>query len=260
MKTRLTVTLLALILPVGGARADARIEYRHVEGQGAALSQMLIGQGRLRVDIDGSTSAIFDPGTGTLIAIDHAERSYTRMGQAEIQQLSTGLGQAMAQFEAAMADLPPEMRAQMAGMLGGMLPGAGGEPMVRVSDTGRNERVAGHACRVFETRVQGQLVGESCLGSLDALDGLSRADRRTLEQVMAMSEQLFEPLANSPLGNMMDLSPFKGGGKFPLRMTDIEAGRRNSSEFAGIDGAALDPALFEVPAGYREQRLEFPGL
>ena len=75
-------------------------------------------------------------------------------------------------MEQALANVPPEMRAQMQGMIGGAVPGMGGEAMVKVEDTGRGDTVAGHACTIYRTQVQGRTVNESCMGDVSALDDL----------------------------------------------------------------------------------------
>lgn len=97
------------------------------------------------------------------------------------------------------------------------------------------------------------------MGSTAVLDGLSKADRRTLDSALAMSTELAESMSQGPLGNMVDLGPFKAG-LFPLRVTDIEGGRRATSEFTGIKSESPWPDLFATPAGYSEEKIEMPKL
>lgn len=253
--------VLALIcaLPAGTALADARVDFRATEGGGASIQSLFIGHGKLRSDADASTSVIMDPGSGSMTILQHDQRKYIRMGRAEIEKMSGALGAAMAQMEQALADLPPDMRAQMQGMVGGALGGTGGQPMVQVVQTGQRDNVAGYACTIYQTQMQGRTVGESCMGSTSVLDALSAADRRILDSALAMTQELAEGMAQGPLANMVDLGPFKAG-LFPLRVTDIDNGRRATSEFAGIDDSSLSAELFAVPSGYREEKIEMPDL
>lgn len=259
MTLRPLIFAIACALPLGTVLADARISYQSTEGGGAQMESVLIGHGKVRSDAGRDTSVIIDAGTGTMIILDHGKREFTRLGQAEMEQMSAALNSAMRQMEQAMANVPPEMREQMRGMMGGALPGMGGEAMVKVEDTGRRDTVAGYACTIYQTRVSGRLVNEQCMGSASVLDGLPAADRDTLERAMRTTTRMLEDLSSGPLSQFADMSPFKAG-LVPLRVTDIEGSRRGTSEFTGIDTASLDAGLFAVPSGYREQKLEIPEL
>jgi hypothetical protein len=250
--------LFALVV-APGVLADARIEFRQVEGDTPALGSILVGHGKVRVDSDRSNSVIFDPAAETIWVLDHAERRYSRMTRADLERIGASLGSAVSRLDDALASVPPEVRAQMQELIGGMLPGGApgsGAPMVRMSETGRTLRVAGRSCRVFETVVMGEVVAETCLADPAVLDELGAAERRTLEQVMRMSEAWMEPLAKSPIGNAIDMGFFRDN-RVPLRATDFEDGRRNTSEFAGISRGPIPADLFRAPAGYRDRPLEF---
>ncbi len=246
---------LACAMPAADARADARIDFRATEGGGASIQSLFIGQGKLRSDANAGTSVIMDPDTGTMTILQHDKRKYIHMGKAEIEQMSGALKSAMVQMEQSMANLPPAMRAQMQGMMGG----SGGKPMVQVVQTSQRETVAGHACTIYQTQAQGRTVSEACMGSTAVLGGLSAADRRILDSALAMTTKLAESMSQGPLGNMVDLGPFKAG-LFPLRVTDIEGRRRATSEFAGIKTGSLSADLFATPPGYREEKIEIPKL
>lgn len=259
MTYRPLILALALALPGTFAHADSTINFRATEGGGAAIQSMQVAHGKVRTDADGSTSVIFDTGSQAMIVLDHGKREFTRIGKAEMEQMGQTLNQAMRQMEQAMANVPPEMRAQMQGMLGGAIPGMGGDALVKVEETGQRDRVAGHACTVYRTQVQGRTVNESCMGDVSVLSELPAADRATLDAAMAMTRAIVEELASGPLAQFADMTPFKDG-LMPLRVTDIEGGRRSTSEFAGIDTSPIAADRFAVPSGYREQKLEMPNL
>lgn len=258
MTLRPLAFLVAMTLPAA-ALADARIQYRPTEGGGGSIQSFLIGHGKVRTDADAETSVILDPASEVLLVLDHGERTFMRMGRAEIEQMSATLGAAMSTMEQAMAGMPPEMREQMQGMLGDSLPAAGGENMVKVVATGQRATVAGHTCSIYRTQVQGDIVNETCMGDIAAFTDLSAADRQTLDRALAMTQQLTEALASGPLAKYVDMSTFQAG-MVPLRVTDVDGGRRSTSEFAGVDDSALPADLFNVPAGYSQQKLEMPSL
>lgn len=257
MKLRPMMIAMSLGLPTA-ALADARIDYRTVEGQGGAMQSLLIGADRIRSDAD-ETSVIFDTSAKTMTVIDHDRREFTRIGQAEMQQMNAALSQAMQQMEQALANVPPEMREQMKGMMGGAIPGMGDGPLVKVEDTGRSDTVAGHRCTVYRTQMQGRTISESCMGDLSVLGGLSGSDRATLDAAMAMTRDMLEQFSSGPMAQFADLTPFKAG-MMPLRVTDMSGGARSTSEFAGIDTGALPGDAFVIPADYKQQKLEMPDL
>jgi hypothetical protein len=259
IRTLAVATTLALAVPATAAYADARIDFRATEGGGAAMQSILIGQGKIRSDADADTNVVFDTVAGTMVVIDHDRREFTRIGKAELEQMGETMNQAMRQMEQALANVPPEMRAQMQGMIGGAIPGMGGQAMVKVEDTGRSDTVAGHACRIYRTQIQGIVATESCMGDAAALDELPPGDRATLESAMAMTREMVESLSSGPLGQFAEMAPFKDG-MFPLRITEIEGGVRSTSEYAGIDTGALPADAFAIPAGFKEQKLEMPDL
>lgn len=259
MKFSSAALMLYVSLPAATALADARINYRATEGGGASIASFLIGHGKLRTDThpDVGSSVIIDPASETMIILNHDDREFMRMGRKEIEQMGTAINAAMAQMEAAMANMPPEMREQMQGMMGGAMPG--GDNAIKMDATGRNDTVAGYRCQIYQTRMGGDLVNETCMGDVALFDELSAADRQTLEQALAMTQRLTETLSSGPLGQMVDMSTFHAG-MLPLRVSDYDGGKRSTAEFSGIDDAPLPADLFAVPAGYKQQKLEVPGL
>jgi hypothetical protein len=213
----------------------------------------------LRSDADASASVIMDPGTGAITLLQHDERTYVRMGRAEIEQMGGAIASTMSQVDRTLAGLPPSMRAQMQELTGGVLGAGDGGPMFQVLQTAQRETVAGHACTIYQTRKQGSVVSEACMAPASALDGLSTAGRRTLDSALAMTTQMAETISRGPLGNLVDLGPFKGG-LFPLRITEIDGSHRATSEFEGITAVSLPAELFVTPTGYREKKLEIPSL
>lgn len=256
MKPFAAIASLAIFVSAG-ALADAKINFRTTEGSGASLQSLYIGHGKLRVDADDSTSVVMEPGNRSMVVIDHDDRTWMRIGDAELTQLTAALGGALRQMEQALANVPPEMRAQVQGMMGSAIPGLG--ESIKVTDTGRRDTVAGHACTIFRTQVGNRTVNESCMGSMSAFAELSSADRSVLQEALRVSESMMESLAQGPLASMVEASPFRGG-MVPLRVVDIDGGRRDASEFAGIEKATLAADLFGVPSGYRQQKVEIPRL
>jgi hypothetical protein len=249
MQTRTHVMVLALALGLSGAAvmADSKIEYKATEGGGNSITSILIGQGKIRSEADANTSVIMDPAAGATIILDHGKKTFTKIGKAEIAQLTD----LMKQMETMMANMPPEARQMMQGRMGG-------GPVASTVDTGEKATVAGKSCKIFRTTVQGKATAETCMADASAID-LPAADRATMAAAMAWSKELTDALATGPMARFADSSPFKAG-MFPVRSTTIAAdGSRKTSEFVGISNAAIAADMFTVPADYKEQKLTMPG-
>ena len=248
--TRSVLFALAFSLSTAVLLADSKIEYKVTEGNGASLDTILIGQGKIRSDADQNTSVILDPAAGATIMLDHAKKTYTRIGRAELQQFADVLKQ----LDEMMAQMPPEMRQMIAGRMGG----AGGSASV-TEDTGTTATVGGKSCRIFRTSVSGKPTAEHCMADASVFE-VAASDRATLTAAMAWSKELTDAVAKLPMARLSETGPFRAG-LVSLRSTKIAAdGTRHSSEFVGVTTGALSADLFAVPAGYKEQKIEIPKI
>jgi alpha-D-ribose 1-methylphosphonate 5-triphosphate synthase subunit PhnG len=249
-RTRVIPFALALSLSTAVVLADSKIEYKATEGGGSSLSTILIGQGKIRADADQNTSVIIDPTASQMTILDHGKKTFTRIGKAELQQMTDMLKQ----LEGMMASLPPEARQMMQGRMGG-----GGAPAAVTEDTGERATVAGKSCRLFRTSIQGRPTAEHCMADASVLD-LPAADRETMAAAMAWSKELTDALAKMPMARLSDASPFRAG-LMPLRSTKIGAdGTRRTSELAGVTHSVIAGDAFAVPDGYKEQKMEIPKM
>jgi hypothetical protein len=250
MHLRLACALaIACSLP-SPAWADFRADYE-VSGQGnvPALSRIEVGGGHMRTD-SGNVSMLFDVGSGRLLLVEHDKHQYMDMAK-----IADSAGAAMAQANAALANLPPEQRAMMQQRMGALANGAA-KAVVHVTPTGANDHVAGYACQVYRTEVNGRHGADSCLADVDAA-GISSADRATLrsafQQLKAMSDKMSAGMFKSPVNDVPD-------DKFPVRITMYdEAGKTQIVELKSIASSGADAADFAVPAGYNEKEVALPG-
>lgn len=248
MKIRASIFAVSVVMAASTAvvLADTRLTYKVTEGNTTA-STMLIGQGKLRSDMDAGTSAIIDPTEGSMTLLDHANKSFTKIGKAELQQMAD----MMKQMEQMMANMPPEARQMMQGRMAGA--GGGTAPAV-TADTGQTSTVAGKSCKVFRTTQGTRTTAEYCLADAAAID-LPAADRTTIVAALNWSKQFVETMAKGPLGSMAARTPFPAG-MVPLRTTTFDAGgARSTVEFVSVSTAAIPAETFAVPSGYKEQKL-----
>ena len=251
---RLALIAVMTTLPAA-ALADSRIAFKATEGGGSTLQTILVGQGKLRIDADATTSLIVDPKTETIIVVMHSQKQFMRMTRAQIESLSAMLGGAMKQLQATLAAMSPEQRAKAEASMGGLM---GGGPPVTTANTGRTSKVAGHSCRVYHTVAAGKPIAEICYGDLAAIQ-MPASDRATVQAAMKMGKEMFDRLASGPLAQFAKAAPFAADG-VPLRATEFAGdGSRKTSEFVGVTTAPLPADAFAAPAGYTETKMPMIG-
>lgn len=224
------------------AHADFRADFQ-ASGGDAGLSRIELSGSQLRVDGNNSTM-LLDASNGRMLLLMHDKHQYI-----DVQKITATAGAAMAQASAALANLPPEQRAMIEQRMGGHMPGA--KVDMSMTPTGAADRVAGFACQVYRTQVNGHHTGDACLADVgDA--GISASDRATLREAFAKMQQMTERMSAGMFKSPVAALP---GDRFPVRMTGFDdAGNvKSSADLKGISTAGISPADFAVPAGYTEQ-------
>ncbi len=236
------------------ALADVTLHY---EGGGGdtAISTMHIGDGRARMDM-GDNSVIFDTSRDAMLTLDHARKRYTLLDRAALEELRSGLDDAMRQMREAMANVPPEMRQQMEKMMGDKIPGMGGKIEIVMEPSGRNGEVAGYACRYVQTRVGAQMVQETCLAKANDL-GFTSTELATLEAIAEMGRKMAESMSQGLAASGLSLQMPMQGDEVPIEVIDPNS-RRGSSKLSSVSREPIADALFQTPSGYREQKIEMP--
>jgi hypothetical protein len=241
---------IACSLPAA-AWADFRADYE-TTGQGTipALSRIEVGGAHMRTDA-GNVSTLFDVGSGRLLLVEHDKHQYMDMAK-----VADRAGAAMGQANAAMANLPPEQRAMIQQRIGAVA-GMSAKVDVHVTATGASDRVAGYACQVYRTEVNGRHSADSCLADVSDA-GISAADRATLrdafQQIKSMSETMSAGMFKSPINDVP-------ADKFPVRITMYgdDAGKIQTVQLKSIAATAAEAADFAIPAGYSEKQIAIPG-
>ena len=252
MPRRLTLALaLACLAPA--AWADFRAEYVGDAAAASAaplLSRIEVGGDHMRTDA-GKVSMLFDVGNGKMIILMHDKKEWMDMGK-----VAETASAAMAQANAALANLPPEQRAMIEQRMKGAMGAAGAKLDVRVTPTGAADRVGSWPCQVYRTDVGDRHVDDSCLADVGAA-GISGADRATVqrafEQMKAMADKMTNGMFKSPISQLPQ-------GKFPVKITHYDdAGKSQVVTLKEIDTGSVSAADFAVPPGYAEKTPEVPG-
>lgn len=262
MRIPLTTAALAVLALSTPALADVHLSY--VDDTGAPATQLYVKDGSVRLET-GADVMLYDTKAGRFTMIDTGERSYTVMDAETMEKMAARAGQArqqmagrMAQMQEQMAGMPPEQRAMMEQMMGGLAanaadPAAMAAPEVEIRDMGGTRKVAGFACKDVQAVVNGAPVARMCVAGLETL-GIPAADRATLDAMHAGMERM---AAAAPGGAAMpDIMP--QGLALRYEPVGVAAEDGEGPEMLGsIDRGAVRADLFRVPAGYAEQ--EMPG-
>ncbi len=253
MQSRIPLVLALLAGSLSTAAwADFRADFDAVQGGNGnpSLSRIELSGNHMRTDA-GNVSMLFDVGSGKMIVLMHDKHQYMDM-----QKMIETAGAAMAQANAALANLPPEQRAMIEQRMGGRIPGMGGKLDVSMTPTGQSDRVAGYACQVYSTSINGRHSEDSCLASV-ADAGISPADQATLrkafEELKAMTEKMSAGMFRSPLNQMP-------GDKFPVRIVQYADDKPTQTvQIKSISAGGIGAGDFAIPAGYTEQDMSALG-
>jgi Domain of unknown function (DUF4412) len=230
------------------AWADFRADFDAPQGGGDnALTRIELAGDHMRTDA-GNVSILFDTGSGRLLMLEHDKHQY--MDMAKVAETA---GAAMAQANAALANLPPEQRAMVQQRMGAAMGGLGVKVDVRVSPTGASDRVAGYACQVYRTEINGEHREDSCLANVgDA--GISAADqialRKAFAQLKTMTEKMSGGMFKSPLNEIP-------ADKFPVRITryDDNGKATQTVQLKSVVTSGVPAGDFAIPPGYSEREI-----
>lgn len=250
------VTALAL---AGPAWADTHLAY--VDDAGQAATQVYVKDGKVRLETGGGVM-LYDAAAERFTMIDTEERSYTVMGAEEMERMAAGAARAreqmagsMARMREQLAGMPPEQRAMMEQMMGGLAAAepaaAQGPSPVEIRPLGSTRKVAGHPCKDVQMVAGGRPMARMCVAELESL-GVPAADRAALEKM------------HKGIRRMAAMAP--GGGAVPDIMPQGLALAYTPEAAAADDGGAPETLrsishgavkadLFAVPEGYTEEAI-----
>jgi len=241
---------LSSLLPAVSV-ADTTMIYK----EGAGQNMLRVAGGRVRFDNhqDGSYM-LFNAARREMTMVEPAKREFSVMDEATLDALQSSLDGMASQIEAQMAGLPPEMRAQMRQMMGGVLPDPEAQKTVRIEATGRKGEAAGFKCEYSRVLINNAVRSEACLAPADRLD-FPAADAQAVRDWLGFARMMAEKASRYV---DIDAAVFGDGSQVPLIYHDVDS--QTQGILKEVSHAAVDPGLMDVPAGFRERKLELPAL
>jgi hypothetical protein len=265
---------LTLTTPLAGfalcatANAGVYLESVDTELDGSdapTTSKMWFDGGRMRTERaehDGDKDIVIFRNQA-LYTIDAKSKSYRVIDKATAEKLGSQMAAARKEMEARMAALPPEQRKRMEEMMANLGNGAaaammpGAKPRERtLKNTGRTETVAGIKCTVWEAFEEGEKDQELCAAPAGSLPGGDEV-LRTFREIASMLSSFTDKLGVHSDEPWRDMETING---VPILTREFDDGKASSEmRLTAVRKESVPASSFDVPAGYAEKKLDFPG-
>lgn len=227
--------------------ADTLVEMTASDGGDAVVYK--IKDGKVRFEGMGEDgAAIFNSADGSMTMLDARSKQYFRMDRESADQMAGAMNDAMAEARKRLAQLPPAQREQMMKMMPQLLQEPE-KPSFTVERTGKKDEVAGIRCETVRVLRDGEAINEACVASARAA-GFSKADYETMRSMFETMEGFSRRMGQGGIGIGAELAALDG---VPVRTVDLQDGE--TTVVKTISDAALDGAMFEIPAGYTERKM-----
>jgi hypothetical protein len=264
MKRTISFFSIAACLVSAAASAGVYVELvnHDIPGNTTNLAQKMYVEGTSGRFVDEQGRATIIKGN-TMYIVDDSDQSYIAFDKATMEQLAKQISAAMDRMKEQLAKMPPEQRTQIEAMMA-KTPGMGGDSqkwVVEAVDTGKNDKVDGRACRVWDVKRNGELDDQLCVVPYSQLPG-----KENFQAIFANFAKVFEDMAKSVpmLAGVMN-NEFGAQAKvngFPVRSRAYENGKLGDEEqlVKTWREEAVPAAMFEIPAGYKPKKMPTPGM
>ena len=259
---------LALMAPTAtaGARLELSSELRD-SGAGAATVPehflVWIDGGRLAAEPTQPGGAlagrrvVFRAREDVAWLIDTGARSYFQIDPKSAQEMAAKVAGLRDGVARGIEGLAPEQRARVQELLGDLAtPPPVARSVLRIQPTGRRATQAGIACAQQEIFEGERRVAVACVA--DGASGPLTRERVAVSALGSFARRTLGPLAQAfpSLAPLAPLAALERLGGLPLAVVSAEsdAGVRQTKVLLFAE-AAVDPALFEVPAGFTRSAL-----
>ncbi len=230
-------------------------------GTTVRTSQLQIERSRMRTEMNdpsgASQTVVFDGTKHVMYMINGERKTYSELTQADVDRLGGQMQDAMAQMNAAMANMTPAQRAQMDAMMasaGRGIAAMAGTPATTVYKKTGTDRVGRWTCDKYEGYQGTTKTNEVCTVNPSAL-GFSDADFAVTREMAEFFSKLIPQGAAQliRLGRMEE----QGYAGFPVRQVSISGGQTTTVELSEVSKQTFPDSTFAVPADY--QKVDFMG-
>jgi hypothetical protein len=252
MRPLLATLLFALQPVVASAGVVIEVSVKDPSAKAPSTTTLQAAPDRFRLEGAGQI-VIYRADKDLAWIIDPETKTYSELNR---QVMNKAAG-AMKEVDAAMAEMTPEQRAMVQGMMAGhgMPQAAQAPPAIHYKDTARSDVVHGFPCSVRETLQGEKHLGEVCVTPWAATK-IAESDMSVMERFADFVKQLSGPLAKMASDNAVpDIAELHG---LPVRT--VMAGPEGDvvHEIVRIDEQDVPASAFELPSGLKREDLGAP--
>lgn len=233
------------------ARADITIEMK----QDNEPQQLYVAEHALRGGTE-EAGMIFRGDRKILWVLQTKEKKYTEITEQDAKAMGEKVNEAMSQMQEAMKNMPPEQREMVQKMMAGKMP-MGATSKRTLATLGQNRTINGFACAGYTvTSDDGSVVeiwtADAKSLNLDFKDLAVLKEMADFMKTMVPGVDSFKELIKDYEHPREDEPP-----GFPvLTIHKDKSGKEKSrSELVKIDKGSIPAAQFELPAGFKKEKL-----
>jgi hypothetical protein len=212
--------------------------------------QIQIEPHRMRMDTGGAVASaqtmIFDGTKQVMYMVNDADKSYREVSKADVDAVSD-------QMSAAMARVPPEMRAQIQQAMRGRVGAPGSAAKVQYKKTGTGT-VGKWSCDKYEGSSNGQKTIEICTVDPKVL-GFGLQDFGVTKDFAEFFQKLMP--SNALQAFTVGTGDAQGYSGVPVQSIVTINGQTITSELTDAKRQSFADSLFQPPAGYTKQDMSF---
>jgi hypothetical protein len=236
------------------------ISMKTTTGASSATSQIQLDANHMRAEMAGRGGAqntvVFDGAKQAMFLIDDSKKTYSEITKDDLDKLAAQ----MQQMQSAMANVPPEQRAQIEAMMRGRggrgMPGMGAPAAKPTYKKTGSDKVGKWSCDKYEGYEGDRKTSEVCTVAPTAL-GLTASDFDITKQFAKFFSGIMPQMSDRvfSLGSLED----RGFVGVPIRTISYGAdgGVQGTSELTDITHQNIPDSTFAPPSGYAKQDMGF---
>jgi hypothetical protein len=221
----------------------------------ASRSQLTLDVDKIRMDMHGDKeiTLIYRKDKNVFWMVDAPGKSYTEMTSQDLEQISSTLDAARLKMQEQLKDLPPEQKAMMEKMMGGLMtPPA--QPKVTFKKALGTGKVGSWTCQNWESFLDGEKNADHCVADFKSV-GVKAEDFLVFKEMA----QFLGKLAPAYKGLIDQGMNFEAMGGLPVQTTTVQDGKAdNRITMESIKRITTAEGRFDLPAGLTKKAL--PGF
>jgi hypothetical protein len=260
-----TVAAVCVLGATAFAANGVVITMKQTSGASSSTSQIEFDANHMRAAMAGrggdQNTFIFDGVKQAMLIVDDTKKTYSEITKDDVDRLASQMQQMQSQMQGAMANLSPEQRAQIEGMMRGRagrgMPGMAAAAKPTFKKTG-TDKVGKWTCDKYEGYEGDKKTSEVCTVAPSAL-GVSESDFAVTQQF----SKFFSALVPQRSMQVFSLATIEDRGFAGVPVRSITYGAdgsvQSTTELSDIAHQNIPDSTFAVPSGYQKQDMGFGG-